>query len=63
LAQVKIIQVAKVMGIMVSCFTGIEYGPLFYRGLENKKIDALKQNKGKFEAFINLDNNSVKDIQ
>jgi hypothetical protein len=36
-------QVAKVLGIMVSCFPGIDYASLlFYRGLENKKIDALK---------------------
>jgi hypothetical protein len=59
----KIIKVGKVLGILVSCFPRIEYGPLFYRGLENKKIDTLKQHKGDFEAFISLDNNSVKDIK
>ena len=32
--QATIRQVAKVLGLMVSCFSAVEYGPLFYRKLE-----------------------------
>ena len=60
--KVKIIQVAKVLGLMVSKFPGVEYGPLFYRNLQNQKIDALKRNAGNFEAYMSLNNESKNDI-
>lgn len=53
----KIRQVAKVIGLIVSSFSAVQYGKLFYRNLENKKILALKVSKGNFdnEMFISDD--------
>jgi hypothetical protein len=38
-------EVAKVIGILVSVFPAVEYGPLHYRNLELQKIDQLKNCK------------------
>ena len=38
-AQIR--EVASVVGLMVSSFAGVYYGPLFHRSLENIKTDAL----------------------
>ena len=35
-------EVASVVGLMVCCFPGVKYAPLYYRALENDKTDALK---------------------
>jgi hypothetical protein len=34
--------VSRVIGLLVSSFSAVEYGPLHYRNLEMNKIDALK---------------------
>ena len=41
---------AKVIGILVSTFSAVEYGKLLYRELERANFLALKQNKGKYGA-------------
>ena len=41
---------AKVIGQIISCFPGVEYGPLFYRQLENDKIWALRKNQMNFDS-------------
>lgn len=46
----RIRDVAKVIGLCVSTFSAVEYGPLHYRELEREKILALKEKKGNFEA-------------
>lgn len=43
--QDKIRNVAKVIGLIVSSFSAIEIGKLFYRNLEKEKIEALKKSK------------------
>lgn len=48
----KIQQVARVIGLMISTFSAVENGPLFYRQIENEKILALKQNKGNYNAYM-----------
>ena len=45
---------AKVIGILVSSFSAVEYGPLHYRVLEKRKIEALKDKHGNFDSNINL---------
>ena len=40
--SITIREVASVVGMMVSSFPGVRYGPLYYRSLENEKTDALK---------------------
>ena len=39
---------------MVSSFSAVEYGPLFYRQLEMAKIQFLKVSKGDYEAIIDI---------
>jgi len=45
---------AKAIGIFVSSFPAVKFGPLHYRNLEKEKTIALKQNKGNFEATLEL---------
>lgn len=53
-SSVMIRQVAKVLGLMVSTFSAVEFGPLHYRTLEKEKILALSRNAGNFDAFMSL---------
>ena len=46
--------VAQIIGMMVACFPGVEYGQLFYRQLEIDKIAALKLHKGDFDMPMQL---------
>lgn len=48
----KIRDVARILGLMVSSFCAVEYGPLFYRQLEMAKIQSLKVSKGDYEAIM-----------
>ena len=50
----KIRDVARVIGLMISSFSALEYGPLFYRLLEREKIQALKNSKGDYEAVMHI---------
>ena len=52
--QDKIRNVAKVIGLIVSSFSAIEIGKLFYRNLEKEKIEALKKSKGNYEAYMHV---------
>ena len=36
--------VSKVLGKMVSSFPGVQFGPIYYRILDNEKTKALQQN-------------------
>ncbi len=35
----------QMIGMMVACSPGVEYGPLFYRQIDGEKIAALKVNQ------------------
>ena len=48
--QPTIWEVARVLGVLVSSFPGVQFGPLHYRNLERDKISALQVNKGNFES-------------
>ena len=52
--NLKIRDVAKVIGMMVASFSAVKYGPLYYRHLENDKKVALQKNRGNFEGAITL---------
>ena len=58
----KIRTVATVVGKMVAAFPGVEYGQLFYRLLDNEKTEALKQNKGNYEAKMKLSVEAKHDL-
>ena len=58
-----IFEVAKVIGILVSNFPGVELGPLHYRALEHDKTSALAANAGNYEASLHLSKTSVEELQ
>ena len=47
-------QVARVLGLMVSSFSAVQYGPLFYRCIEREKIMALKHNRGDYDCLMHI---------
>ena len=51
---VQIREVASVVGLMVSAFSGVQYVPLFYRSLENDETNALKCNGWDLEEKMTL---------
>lgn len=48
---------------MVSCFPAVQYGPLYYRGLEPHKSRELSAHKGHFEAKTLLPDELKPDLQ
>ena len=62
-ANLTIHEVAHVVGLMVASFPGNTYGPLFYRTLDNTKIEALKTSKGSFQGKVQLPCHVQSDLQ
>ena len=58
----KIRAVAQMIGMMVSCFPGVEYRGLFYRQLDIVKTAALKINRGDFDKHMNLSAKARADV-
>ena len=56
-------ELASVIGLLVSSFSGVLYGSLFYRHLEIDKTTALRQNKGNYSAHVRLSQESVSEIK
>ena len=52
--QITVRELAQVIGLLVSLFPGIKYGPLFYRQMELVKIKCLKENRGDYEKRVTL---------
>lgn len=50
--ETSIRSVAKVTGLLVSSFSAVQYGKLFYRDLEKAKAMALKRSRGDYEALM-----------
>ena len=50
----KIRDVAKVIGIIVASFPGVEFGPLHYRTLEGEKTRALQIHMGNYDAIMQI---------
>ena len=59
---VSIMQLAKVVGLLVASLPGVELGSIFYRRLDIAKNEALKLNKGNFEAKLLLTNDMICDL-
>ncbi|KAJ8041499.1 hypothetical protein HOLleu_12330 [Holothuria leucospilota] len=59
---VKIQSLAEVIGILVSNFPGVQYGPLHYRSLEKDKISALKKSHGNFDSTLALSPSSRSEL-
>lgn len=56
-------ELAEVIGLQVSSFPGVLYGPLFYRHLEHDKTMGLRQNKGNYQARIKLSQECLAELQ
>ena len=54
--------VAEVIGILVSNFPGVEFGPLHYRALERDKTLALKCHRGDYTSAMQLSTDSLKEL-
>ena len=59
----RIIDLARVIGLIISLFPGAEYGPLHYRGLERDKTTALTNNSGVFNASMKLSEASFTELR
>lgn len=51
-SKARIRDVAHVLGLLVSSFSAVEFGPLFYRCMEREKIQALKYQAGNYDSFM-----------
>ena len=60
---VKIRLVASLIGNLVSSFPASFYGPLYYRKIEIEKSKAVKENRGNYEKYMTLSNDSKSEIQ
>ena len=61
--QITIRDVAQALGYMVSSFPGVMFGPLFFRQLERDKTEALKCNKGVFDAFMIISDKASQELE
>ena len=59
---VKIREVAKVIGHLISSLPGVKYGALYYKNLEMKKVAALKLTKGNFEETMCISHNGISEL-
>ena len=55
-------KVARVLGLLVSTFSAVEFGPLHYREIEKQKIQALKISKGDFDCKMLVTDNMKIDL-
>ena len=55
--------VASLVGKFVSSLPASLYGPLYYRTIEAEKNNALKQNKGNYEAHMTLSQNALDEVR
>ena len=61
--ELSVRDVAKVIGVLVSCLPAIRYGALFYRYLERDKIIGLRANAGNFDGKMKISSNGKSDLQ
>ena len=56
-------EVAQVVGLIISSFPRVMYGPLHFRLTEHEKSEALKLNAGNFEACMYLTSLARNELQ
>ena len=56
-------EVASTLGLLISNFPAAKLGPLHFRSLDMDKIEALRLNKGNFDAFMQLSELSRSDLK
>ena len=64
-SRVSIRDVSRVIGLLVSSFPGVMFGPLYYRALERDKVQALKLFRGlkHFDSYKSLSQNAIEELQ
>jgi hypothetical protein len=50
-------EATRVLGLLVSSFSGVDYGQLFYKEIEVEKIQALKLARGNFDLKMQISEN------
>ena len=58
----KIREVASYIGLIISSFSAVDYGQLYYRDIEIEKIHALKMAKGNFDVNMEITDKMKKEI-
>lgn len=61
--SVKIRDITRIIGYLISSFPGVKFGALYYRYLEMDKIKTLKQSKGDFDALMSVSKIGVADTK
>ena len=61
--KVTIQTIAELIGKIVAAVPRVEYGPLFYRRLDNDKSKALKWSKGNYQALMKLSEKVKVDLK
>ena len=56
-------EVASTLGLLISNVPAAKLGPLHFRSLDMDKTEALRLNKGSFDAFMSLSEFSRSDLQ
>jgi len=56
-------EVASTLGLLISNFPAAKLGPVHFRSLDMDKTEALRLNKGNFDAFMQLSELSRSDLQ
>ena len=54
---------ARVLGLMVSTFSAVEFAPLNYRNIEKEKISALKSSQGNFESTMYISDEMKSELK
>ena len=55
--------VARILRLMVSTFTAVEYGPLHKRNIEREKIEAFMSSTGDFDGLMLISGTIKSDLQ
>ena len=55
--------VASIIGLFISTFPAVEFGPLHYRQLERQKISALKNPCGNFDSIMVITDDMKKELR
>lgn len=56
-------EVSRIIGILVSSFSAVDYGNLHYRILEKEKNYALKKSFGNYDAYLKVTNNMKSELK
>lgn len=61
--QMKIVELAELVGTLVSVCPGVQYGSLYTRKLESDKTRALRTSAGNYDGQVIISNQSRADLQ